>query len=67
MPAQLLSRAQLDLSILRQFRTPCLGIGSTHSGLDLLTSINLRQSFTDEPAGKGNADNPFSKLSLQEF
>ena len=65
MLAQLLSSAQLDLSILIQFRTPCLGNGTTHSGRGLPTSINLRQPFANKPTGKGSADNPFVELSAQ--
>lgn len=66
MHTQLLSCAQLDLSILIQLSTLCLGNGATHSGLGPPTSASLvRLLFTDKPTGKCNENNPFVELSPQ--
>ena len=42
--AHLFDFTQLDFSILRQFRTSCLGNDGVHSGLDLPTSICLNNT-----------------------
>lgn len=66
MHSQLLSCARLDLSILTQLRTLCLGNGATHSGLGSPTSASLaRLLFTDKPTRKCNENNPFVELSPQ--
>lgn len=58
MLTSLLACAQ-SISPLIPLRTPCLGNGSTRSGLGLPTSMNLvKITPTDVDTGKANADNP---------
>lgn len=44
---------------------PSLGNGSRHNGLDLPTSVNLRQSYRDVSMCQANVDNPPLRCTLQ--
>lgn len=61
MSARMLS-AQPAFSTLTQFRALCLGIGATHNGLSLPSSIKCP---IDIPTGQPNADKPSLRLSFQ--
>lgn len=65
--ACLLSCAQFRSSTHTVQDPSSLGNGSNHSGLDLSTSVNLRQSHRDVSMCQANVDNPPLRCTPQVF